>query len=359
MSAFAKKALKLLLSLAVTAVLLWLAFKDTDWSGMWASLRTANYFWIFPYFSVLLLIHVFRTLRWGALLSGLEKVPFRKLNEASGIGFMMLLILPFRLGEFARPFLIAQRSGIRRSAAMASVVLERIVDGLFVASMLRILLFFVPTEGKHIMLVRNGANLMFAVFGGGLLFLLFATWQRERAVALVRATAGRLSTALADKVAHVVDTFVGAMRQLPDGRHTALFFLYTVIYWALNGVGMTLLSYAFPPDAQIGIFESYVVLAVLIVFLMIPAAPGMVGTFQMGVKIGLTLFVPEHVINTSGLAYANVLWLCQTVQQISLGMILLSMSQTSFGQLAGKLGKNDPGSETPPGREEKSSVAAG
>ena len=59
-------------------------------------------------------------------LSGLEKVPFKQLYEASAIGFMMLIILPFRLGEFARPFLIAQRSGIRRSAAMTSVVFERI-----------------------------------------------------------------------------------------------------------------------------------------------------------------------------------------------------------------------------------------
>ena len=335
-----KKALKLLLSFAITAVLLYFAFRNTDWPGMWASLRTANYLWI------LLLIHVARTLRWGAALSGIEKVPFRKLNEASGIGNMMLLILPFRLGEFARPFLIAQRSGIRRSAAMTSVVLERIVDGLFIASLLRILLFFVPVEGEHIGIVRNGANLMFAIFGGGLAFLLFASWQHDRAVALVRATAGRISPALADKVAHIVDTFVGALRQLPDRKHTALFFFYTFVYWGLNGAGMALLSLAFVP-AEITLFQGYLVLSVLIVFLMIPAAPGMVGTFQMGVRIGLTLFLPAHVVNTSGVAYANVLWLASTVQQIALGAILLSLSKTSFRQVAGKLGNAEPGGEGP------------
>lgn len=363
MSPTAKKILKLLLSVAVTLVLLYFAFKDTDWSGMFASLKTANYAWIVPYFGVLLAIHVMRTARWGALLSGLEKVPFKKLNEASGIGFMMLLILPFRLGEFARPFLIAQRSQIRRSAAMTSVVLERIVDGLFIAALLRILLFFVPAEGENIGIVRNGANIMFLVFGGGLAFLLFATWQRERAVGLVRATAGRISPALAEKVAHIVDTFVGAMRQLPDGRHTALFFLYTVMYWALNGVGMAVLSRAFPA-AKIDVFQAYVVLAVLIVFLMIPAAPGMVGTFQMGVKIGLSVFLPASAVNTSGLAYANVLWLCQTLQQVGLGMLLLSISHTSFGDVAGKLGKEEPGSDARPGpgpgeEDVKRSVAAG
>jgi hypothetical protein len=85
----------------------------------------------------LALIHIARTLRWGNLMAGLEKVPFQKLNEASAIGFMMLIILPFRLGEFARPFLIAERSNIRRSPAMTSVVLERIIDGLLIAVLLR------------------------------------------------------------------------------------------------------------------------------------------------------------------------------------------------------------------------------
>ena len=50
------------------------------------------------------------------MLATQERVRFRSLNDASAIGFMMLLVLPFRLGEFARPFLIAQRSSIRRSA---------------------------------------------------------------------------------------------------------------------------------------------------------------------------------------------------------------------------------------------------
>src|SRR5262249_39968665 len=126
----------------------WWAFRDTRWDEQWASLKSAHYGWLLPYVGFLLCVHMCRTLRWGHLLAGIERVPFRRLNEASGIGFMMLLVLPFRLGEFARPFLIAQRSSIRRSAAMTTVVLERIVDGLTVATLLRVLIFFIP-EGRE------------------------------------------------------------------------------------------------------------------------------------------------------------------------------------------------------------------
>lgn len=336
------RAVKLTASLLVTLAFSWWAFRNADWASQVASLKSANYLWVVPYFVVLMLIHVARTLRWGCLLSGLERVPFRKLNEASGIGFMMLLVLPFRLGEFARPLLIAQRSSIRRSAAMTSVVLERITDGMLVAVLMRVLLFFVPSNVPELRYVTLGANLMFAVFGGGLTFLLFALWHQARAVHLVRTTVGRVAPGVADKMADVVDTFVGAMRQLPDRRQMAGFFVYTVVYWGLNGAGMALLSRAF--GLNMTLFQGYVVMSVLVVGVMIPAAPGMLGTFQAAVKVGLSLFVPASIVNGSGLAYANVLWLCQTVQQIGFGVVLMSLGHLSFKDIAGKLDKEQQAS---------------
>ncbi|MGZ3460445.1 MAG: lysylphosphatidylglycerol synthase transmembrane domain-containing protein [Archangium sp.] len=341
------RAAKLIASLLVTLLFSWWAFRDTDWHSQVSSLKSANYLWVVPYLVILTLIHVARTLRWGCLLSGMERVPFRKLNEASGIGFMMLLVLPFRLGEFARPFLIAQRSSIRRSAAMTSVVLERITDGMSVAVLMRVLLFFVPAQVPEVRYVKLGANLMFAVFAGGLAFLLFATWHQARAVQLVRATVGRVAPGLAHKMADVVDTFVGAMRQLPERRQVVGFFLYTAVYWGLNGAGMSVLSRAFGATT-LSLFQAYVVMSVLVVGIMIPAAPGMVGTFQAAVKVGLSLFLPASVVNGSGLAYANVLWLCQTVQQVGFGVVLMSLGHLSFKDIAGKLDKEERAPSLPP-----------
>jgi hypothetical protein len=338
------RAVKLTLSLLVTVVFSWWAFRETNWQSQVDSLKSANYLWVVPYFGILTLVHLARTLRWGCLLSGMERVPFRKLNEASGIGFMMLLVLPFRLGEFARPFLIAQRSSIRRSAAMTSVVLERITDGITVAVLMRVLLFFVPAEVPELRYVKLGANLMFALFGGGLTFLLFALRHRERAVHLVRSTVGRVAPGVADKVADVVDTFVGAMRQLPERRQMVGFFLYTVVYWGLNGAGMAVLSRAFGPTTSLTLFQAYVVMSVLVVGVMIPAAPGMLGTFQAAIKVGLSLFLPASVVDGSGMAYANVLWLCQTVQQVGFGVALMSLGHMSFKDIAGKLDKEQQAS---------------
>jgi glycosyltransferase 2 family protein len=331
-----KRWLKLAASLAVTLAFTAWAFRDTHWAEQWASLSAAHYVWLVPYLLMLSLIHVFRTLRWGCLLSPLAKVRFRPLNDASAIGFMMLLVLPFRLGEFARPFLIAQRTPIRRSAAMTTVVLERIIDGVFVAVLLRGLLFFVPGDAPDVRLVSIAANVMFAIFFGGFLFLLFAAWHHERAVALVRRLVGWASPGLAEKVAGVVDAFVGALKQLPGPRQLVAFFLWTVAYWGINGLGMWLLATR-GFDLPLTVFQGYVLLCVLVVAVMIPAAPGMMGTFQSGIRVGLALFLPGEMVRGAGLAFANVLWLCQTGQQIAFGLLFLSLDHLSFKDVTGHL----------------------
>jgi glycosyltransferase 2 family protein len=341
------RTLKLTGSLLITIIFFWWAFRDSKWQEQMESLRTANYLWALPYFVILTIIHLVRTLRWGCLLSGLARVPFRPLNEAAGIGFMMLLMLPLRLGEFARPLLIAQRSPIRRSAAMTSVVLERITDGMAVAMLMWGLLFFVPTEGMEgVHYVRLGANLMFTGFAGLLVFLLFARWRPAQAVMLLRALSRSVAPRLEDKVGHMAEGFVGAMRQLPEPRQLAGFFLYTLVYWALNGVGMAVLAQAFG-GLHLSLFQAYVVMCVLVVGVMIPAAPGMLGTFQAAMKVGLGLFMPASVVNGSGLAYANVLWLCQALQQVGFGLVLMARAHESFKDLASKLDKEQQATTLP------------
>jgi uncharacterized protein (TIRG00374 family) len=339
-----RRAGKLAASLAVTIGFSVLAFRDTDWGAQWASLRAAHLRWVVPYLLILVAIHICRTLRWGSLLSGLERVSFRRLNDASAIGFMMLLVLPFRLGEFARPYLIARRSKIRRSAAMTTVVLERITDGVFVALFLWALLFFVPSDAPGLRYVRYGANVMFAIFFGGLVFLVFAAWNHDRAVALVRSALGWVSPGLAAKVAGIVDAFVGALKQLPGPVQLAAFFGWTAVYWGINGLGMWLLATR-GFDLPLNLFQGYVVLCALVVGLMIPAAPGMMGTFQFAIRVGLGLFLPGELVRGAGLAYANVLWLCQTAQQIGFGLIFLSLGHLSFRDVAGHMGEGEGASE--------------
>jgi hypothetical protein len=147
----------------------------------------------------------------------------------------------------------------------------------------------------------------------------------------------------------VVDGFVGALRQLPDARNMTMFFILTVIYWSLNGLAMSVLASGFDCSSgsnaacapmSLTLFQGFVVLGVLIVGMMIPAAPGSAGTFQSSVMIALGVFLPLSVVNATGVAYANALWVLQIVQQIGTGLVFLALSNTSFSDVAGKLREN-------------------
>lgn len=334
------------LSFLFTALCLWWTFKDTQWEGMWASLASARWVMLLPYLVILTGIHLARTLRWGNLLAGLERVPFRQLNEASAIGNMMLIVLPLRLGEFARPVLIAKRSGIRRSAAMTSVVFERIVDGIVVAVLMRALIFFVPADAPDLGRIEVAADLMFAVFTAGLVFLLVARWKHDFVIGTLRATVGRVVPRLTDRVIHIVDGFVGALRQVPAAKDMALFFFWSAVYWLLNGWGIAVLASAFDCSAAVGqaceplsltLFQGFFVMCVLVVGTMIPLAPGSAGTSQLAMLIALGVFLPQTVVHTTGVAWANVQWLAIIGQQIAFGLFYLARSHLSFREIAGEL----------------------
>jgi hypothetical protein len=107
---------------------------------------------------------------------------------------------------------------------------------------------------------------------------------------------------------------------------------------------MGLLSKAF--SLELSPFQCFVILGVTVVGVMIPSAPGMVGTFQAFVRIGLGLFFPASVVASTGLAYVNVLWLCQTFIQVGLGLIFLGQSHLSFRQMAELSSSESEGEET-------------
>ena len=167
---------------------------------------------------------------------------------------------------------------------MTSVVLERIFDGLIIATLLWVLMLFIPPDAPDINRIRAGATGMFVVFGGGFLFLLLARWRHDFVVSMMRKTAGRVAPGPTEKIIGIVDNFVGALKQLPDPKNFSLFFVWTAAYWFLNGVGMTYFANGFDcsgaaPGSEcfplhLTLFQGFFVLCVMIVGMLIPAAPG-------------------------------------------------------------------------------------
>jgi uncharacterized protein (TIRG00374 family) len=332
-----RRAIQIAAGLAVSGLALWLTLRGKDLGAMWAAMRAADYRYLAPYCALLLVIHLLKTFRWGLLLRPIAQVPFSRLNAVAAVGFMALTLLPFRLGEFVRPILIAERPRLRTSAALSSVVVERAADGLFMSVLLVVALLAVRDGAPGVALLRVGGVLVSVAFLAVLVFLAFAYRSRARAVRVAARLLSPFSRRAAERAAGMLDAFIHGLRVLPGPRSVATFFILTAAYWILSAVAMRVLALGF--GFHLDALEAFAVLGVLVVGVMIPSGPGMVGTFQGAVVVGLSLVAPAEAVATRGIAYANVLWAVQLVQVTAIGLFFLGSRHVKLGRLTGAPGE--------------------
>ena len=338
-----KLALRAVVSIAMSAVFIWLSLRHTDVRAVAGAMASADPVRVLLYVGVLLLVHLVRTVRWGILLEPLGHVSFKRLNSASAVGFMLLMLLPLRLGEFARPLLIARPPPgggvqLRRSGALASIVVERIVDGIFMGLMGMICLRMLGASaaGKYVDFARMASLLVALGFFSLCVVLVLAVLFRDRALRLASAVLTPFSPRIAGKAVSMLEAFIGAVH-LGSGWKVAWFFVLTAVYWGLNGVGLALLAPAFGFNGLTALMIA-VILTIQVVGVMVPAGPGMVGTMQFFLQAGLSLFDSDG-FSARGVAYANTIWLLQFGAQVALGVIFLVSGHVS---LKGLLGSSPP-----------------
>src|SRR5258708_8666970 len=172
----------------------------------------------------------FRSMRWRFLLRSIAEVRKKRIFIVSCVGFAAILVLPFRIGEVVRPYMIRTRPSDRKAgqraisltAATSSVVAERIIDGLYVSIVLAVALVFVPTvhplpdpvvripvSGAH---VRMSGYAMLGLFRIAFTIIAVFYFARSWAHRMTLAVLGKVSRPLAERLA-------GTFEQFADGLH--------------------------------------------------------------------------------------------------------------------------------------------
>jgi uncharacterized protein (TIRG00374 family) len=322
-------AVQAFLSLAVGGVCVAYAVHGMDRHAVLAAVRALSPAAIGLYLLTLAVTHLFRTWRWQFLLRPLgASLPFRRLFLISSVGFMAILALPVRLGEFVRPYFVARERKVRMSALVGAVAVERIVDGLLIS-----ILFFGAYAASAGALfsreLRVAAWLSLVGFFGLTLFLVLAQlWTaRTIAVALRLTLLHWLMPRRAQAIGEKLGSLISGFRALADRRNFGLFLLQSVLYWATNGFGMWILAREMNLPISLG--AAYVTMAFTGVVLSLPNSPGLVGQFHAAIKLALLAYLPTATVNSSGMAYAIVLHGIQTLWYIGIGLLSLpALSRT-------------------------------
>ncbi len=135
---------KFWLGLACSAIFLFLAFRNVQWVELGAVLQSLDWSYLLVA-TVLYVLHlVVRGQRWQALLAPLGHLTVRDAFAYVNIGYMANNLLPLRAGEVIRAVLLGEKKGISKSAVLATVVVERLLDILSLAALTVIVMFAMP-----------------------------------------------------------------------------------------------------------------------------------------------------------------------------------------------------------------------
>jgi uncharacterized protein (TIRG00374 family) len=284
--------------------------------------------WTIPaYLATLIGMSYFRAVRWRFLLRRIAEVPKRRLLAVSWIGFAAILMMPFRIGEIVRPYMIREKGKISMTAATSSVVAERIVDGLYLSIILAIALIFVPhieplpdkVVGLPVTVahVRMSGFIMLGVFAVAFTVIAIFYFARGFAHRFTMATVGRVSTKLAEKLTGIFEKFADGLHFLGSGKDAWGFMVETTFYWALNAGGMWILAWGcgvtHADGSGIAFGEACALMGMLGVTILIPGPPGLLGVFQAGIYAGMTMYYPTSIVIGPGAAYVFLLYMIQLV----------------------------------------------
>lgn len=307
-------------SLAVSAVFIVLAVGKVDFDETWRSMRQADYLYVLPSAAAVILSLFIRALRWRLLLGPVKVIPIKSLFAATMIGAMGNNILPARLGEVVRADAIGRKENVSRSASFATIVVERMMDLFTVLIFLGAVISSVPSKE-----IKTGGYTMLLVSLAALAFLLFLRVKTSSALKVFRFFCRPLPENLGARIERMLMSFVDGLGILTKGRHMPAIILLSALIWISLTSSVIFMFMAFGWDLPL--HAAVVVLVATAFGVMIPAAPGFVGTYHVSCQLGLAIY---GIDRASALGYSIVLHATQWVPVTALGLVFFVAANLSF-----------------------------
>jgi uncharacterized protein (TIRG00374 family) len=277
------------LGAGISALCLTIALRNLHLGDVWLTLRTARYGWIVPGVIVYFFGVWARTWRWDYLLRPMKRVPLRRLFPVVVIGYMGNNVYPARAGEVIRAYVLRQREGISISASLATVVVERVFDGLVMLIFVFIALPFTPMPAWLQWMVI-AASILF--FGALAVFMVLAAKVEWAEAAYGWAIDRVVPQRFRQPVRGFADRFMTGLHSLRSGRGVVMIFATSIVIWLAETVKYWFVMHAF--DFSVPFWVLMLMNGIVNLATTFPSAPGYVGTFDApGIEI-LSIFGVER-----------------------------------------------------------------
>lgn len=311
-----------LLTIGLVAVFL----RSINLREAWRATMASDVRWIIAGIVVTMQTYALRAWRWQVLLRPIGHARFRPAFRATVVGFAASFLMPARIGEVLRPYMLARHEGLDPAAAFATIIVERLLD---LCTVLLLFSFAIVASGVDVGYETRTAGLVIAagsIIAMGLLAVLAGHPER------LGRWAGRLTRWLPGRAAHLAETlvrtFTEGLKVMRSPGHLGLAILWSVPLWLSIALGITFTTWAF--GVTLSFVGSFLVVGYLAVGVAAPT-PGAAGGFHGMYLLALTQFF--HAGADVAGAAAIVLHLVSFVPVTLLGLVFMWQDGLTFGGL--------------------------
>jgi uncharacterized protein (TIRG00374 family) len=310
----------LLVGLAISAIFVYSAARKLEWDDFFLAVRSANYWWLIPGVGVYMIGLWVRAWRWHYLLRPVKPISTNLMFPIVTIGYMGNNIYPARAGEVLRALILKRRENVPVSASLATVIVERIFDGVVMLAFIfvnlgelsRLTDFSIPLAGFEIGLQDLALWGSIAFFGALVVFILAAMFPEVTERLLAWLVDRLLPEKLRPKVMGVAVRFLSGLESLHSPLESLMIFLTSVVIWLLETGKYWFVMHAF--GFSVSFFALMLMNGVVNLATTLPGAPGYVGTFDApGIAVLEAYGVDVNVAAGYTVVLHIALWVVPTV----------------------------------------------
>ncbi|MDQ5985006.1 MAG: hypothetical protein CSYNP_00710 [Syntrophus sp. SKADARSKE-3] len=312
---------KVIIGIILSVILVYFSLRGIDFKAVMAGFRKIDYHFIYPMVLLLVAMQVIRSIRWGLLLSPLEKVSQFNLFSVTSVGFMAIVSIPARLGELARPYLISRKSGIKMSSALGTIFIERVFDSLTVFAVFLLTLALTPLPLWLVLssVLFLGLTVIIIV----MMFLLL--FQREACFRIITPAVCRLPARISGIINNLIHHFIDGFQIIRDIKTLLAVAVLSVLFWLCDIGSIYFMFRAFHFDLPL--IATCVLLVILMIGIAIPAGPGFVGNWHFFCILGLAVYgVPK----AEALSFAIIYHFLSIGIIVLLGLLFLPFNRFSL-----------------------------
>jgi uncharacterized protein (TIRG00374 family) len=293
------------LGIAISLFFMFMLFRKMDFDQLWAALVRVDYRYIVLAIACNFVSYFFRAVRWRYLLIQEKHIPLSSLYPATIIGYMANNLLPARLGEFVRAFVLAQREGLQTPMVFASLVIDRLCDGFTVMLMLLFTLVTLQlpqgmAEAENAL--RTGGKITFVLYTGVVVFLYLLKRHTSRTLHWTGMALKPFPRSFSEKIIPLLGSLIGGIRMSAKSGHVAAVFGSSLVVWLFCLLPVDFVLQGF--GIHLPITASMFILVLLVFAVMVPAAPGYIGVYHSACFLGLSAF---GIAKSTALSIALVL----------------------------------------------------